>query len=658
MRENEKNLYSLQRNTGLIGRYVIQEVLGQGGFGITYLGIDKLYGNKVAIKEYYPQEIAMRKAQYEDVVTVTSIEEKNNYDKGKKRFLDEAQVMARFNKNEGIVKILDFFEANNTAYIVMEYLEGITLKQYLGKYGVIQFRNLIEMMRPLLEALIEIHSQGLIHRDISPDNIMVQHNGKVKLMDFGATRDYTESGNKSLSVILKPGYAPPEQYQTHGVQGPWTDIYALCATIYKCLTGITPPDAIARVMDDKFKEPDQLDGKLSPDIKRILWKGMNIFPEERYQDIGEFGEDVYDALFIPEENKKLDLDNEKNIDEDLDSPDKDNESVLKDDKIEGAVKKTSIPKKEKRKSPVKKVLVIIVCLLLAGGIKYYSTGNEQEISTAKKDLVENPKIVKDTSVEGGKKVTWDCVWFGSYPQTKIVSSSKENDLYSTLEKSNGWDKNNDIIIGKEKYHRAKKCYFKYEPIKWRVIKCENGEALLLSDIVLDKQKYNKRLKKVTWEKSTLRKWLNKKFMNRAFSSSEQEAIRTTKVINEDNYYYKTDGGNDTLDKIYLLSLSETDEEKETEEAKEYGFTDSYGMTIKYSNYADLDDYQYWWLRTPGEKNISAAAVDMSGKAYGGGGESDMELGIRPVLHLNLLATDDYSYAGKMASDGTVNQVDK
>ena len=648
----EKNSYSLQRNTGLIGRYVIQEVLGQGGFGITYLGIDKLYGNKVAIKEYYPQKIAMRKAQYEDVVTVTSIEEKNNYDKDKKRFLDEAQVMARFNKNEGIVKILDFFEANNTAYIVMEYLEGITLKQYLGKYGVLQFRNLIEMMLPLLEALIEIHSQGLIHRDISPDNIMVQHNGKLKLMDFGAARDYTESGNKSLTVILKPGYAPPEQYQTHGVQGPWTDIYALCATIYKCLTGITPPDAIARVMDDKFKEPDQLDGKLSPDIKKILWKGMNIFPEERYQDIVEFGEDVCDALFIPEENKKLDLDNEKNIDEDLDSPDKDNESVLKDDKIEGAVKKTSIPKKEKRKSPVKKVLVIIVCLLLAGGIKYYSTGNEQEISTAKKDLVENPKIVKDTSVEGGKKVTWDCIWFGSYPQTKIVSSSKENDLYSTLEKANGWDKNNDIIIGKEKYHRAKKSYFKYEPIKWRVIKCENGEALLLSDIVLDKQKYNKRLKKVTWEKSTLRKWLNKKFMNRAFSSSEQEAIRTTKVINEDNYYYKTDGGNDTLDKIYLLSLSETDEEKE------YGFTDSYGMTIKYSNYADLDDYQYWWLRTPGEKNISAAAVDMFGEAYVGGGESDMELGIRPVLHLNLLATDDYSYAGKIASDGTVNQVDK
>ena len=289
----EKNSYSLQRNTGLIGRYVIQEVLGQGGFGITYLGIDKLYGNKVAIKEYYPQEIAMRKAQYEDVVTVTSIEEKNNYDKGKKRFLDEAQVMARFNKNEGIVKILDFFEANNTAYIVMEYLEGITLKQYLGKYGVIQFRNLIEMMLPLLEALIEIHSQGLIHRDISPDNIMVQHNSKLKLMDFGAARDYTEFGEKSLSIVLKPGYAPPEQYQTHGVQGPWTDIYALCATMYKCITGENPPDAIDRLVDDHLKKISAFGIPVLPQIEEAIIKGMSVAANDRYQNVGDFCEDLY-----------------------------------------------------------------------------------------------------------------------------------------------------------------------------------------------------------------------------------------------------------------------------------------------------------------------------------------------------------------------------
>lgn len=359
----ERDYHSLQKGTKLNGRYIIEDVLGEGGFGITYAGRDELLGVKVAVKEYYPQGIVVRNNSVDDVVTVTYAKQKDVFNKGKTKFLEEARVIAKFNDQEGIVNVTDFFEANNTAYIVMEYLDGITLKEYIAENGVLSPEDILELMAPVLESLDEVHKQGLIHRDISPDNIMLLKNGKVKLMDFGAARDY-------------------------------------------------------------------------------------------------------------------------------------------------------------------------------------------------------------------------------------------------------------------------------------------------------KQKYNKRLKKVTWEKSTLRKWLNKKFMNRAFSSSEQEAIRTTKVINEDNYYYKTDGGNDTLDKIYLLSLSETDEEKETEEAKEYGFTDSYGMTIKYSNYADLDDYQYWWLRTPGEKNISAAAVDMSGKAYGGGGESDMELGIRPVLHLNLLATDDYSYAGKMASDGTVNQVDK
>ena len=119
----------------------------------------------------------------------------------------------------------------------MEYLEGITLKQYLREIQRIAPEDLIELLVPLIESLDEIHSQGMIHRDISPDNIMVLPDGRIKLMDFGAARDYTEFGEKSLSIVLKPGYAPPEQYQTHGIQGPWTDIYALCATMYKCITG-------------------------------------------------------------------------------------------------------------------------------------------------------------------------------------------------------------------------------------------------------------------------------------------------------------------------------------------------------------------------------------------------------------------------------------
>ena len=289
----EENLYCLRKGTRLIGRYTVEGVLGQGGFGITYLGMDELHKKKVAIKEFFPQGIVTRNIEYEDTVTVTLVGEKENYDKGKERFLKEAQTMAMFSKDKGIVKALDFFEINNTAYIVMEYLEGVTLKQYLRENERIDAEDLVELLVPLIEALDEIHSQGLIHRDISPDNIMVLPDGRIKLMDFGAARDYTEFGEKSLSIVLKPGYAPPEQYQTHGVQGPWTDIYALCATMYKCITGENPPDAIDRLVDDHLKKISAFGIPVLPQIEEAIIKGMSVAVNDRYQNVGDFCEDLY-----------------------------------------------------------------------------------------------------------------------------------------------------------------------------------------------------------------------------------------------------------------------------------------------------------------------------------------------------------------------------
>ena len=306
----EENLYCLRKGTRLIGRYTIEKVLGQGGFGITYLGIDELHEKKVAIKEFFPQGIVTRNIEYQDTVTVTFVGEKDNYEKGKERFLKEARTMAKFSKDEGIVKALDFFEINNTAYIVMEYLEGITLKQYLRENQRIAPEDLIELLVPLIESLDEIHSQGMIHRDISPDNIMVLPDGRIKLMDFGAARDYTDFGEKSLSIVLKPGYAPPEQYQTHGVQGPWTDIYALCATMYKCITGENPPDAIERVMDDSLKKISEFGITIPPQEEAAIIKGMSVSAKDRYQDIKDFifvfqlglNETMNDSLAICQEN--------------------------------------------------------------------------------------------------------------------------------------------------------------------------------------------------------------------------------------------------------------------------------------------------------------------------------------------------------------------
>lgn len=532
----EENLHCLRKGTRLIGRYTIEKVLGQGGFGITYLGIDELHEKKVAIKEFFPQGIVTRNIEYEDAVTVTFVGEKDNYNKGKEKFLKEARIMARFSKDEGIVKAQDFFEINNTAYIVMEYLEGITLKQYLRENERIEPEELLELFVPLIESLDEIHSQGLIHRDISPDNIMVLLGGKIKLMDFGAARDYTDFGEKSLSLILKPGYAPPEQYQTHGVQGPWTDIYALCATMYKCLTGENPPDAIERVMDDNLKEISEFGIPVSKQMEETIIKGMSISARNRYQNIEEFCEDLYalseETLTLEEEESKVE------------------ETLIEED------------------------------------MKTFSQEAEEE----KKYVLHNPKIENDPFVKSGKKVIWDCLWFGKYPQKQITQ--EDGAIYSVLKNEINWDLNNDVIINGSKYHKTENNYFKYEPIKWRVLHYENSEAFLLADAILDSQPYHSENEEIDWEKSSIRAWLNNEFINKAFSNEENKAINTVELINKDNSKYGTQGGKNTSDKLFLLSLSEVDE---TEESKEYGFWDKKTRKCKNDNFSE--ETYFWWLRS-------------------------------------------------------------
>ena len=591
----EENLHCLRKGTRLIGRYTIEGVLGQGGFGITYLGIDELHEKKVAIKEFFPQGIVTRNIEYQDTVTVTFVGEKDNYEKGKERFLKEARTMAKFSKDEGIVKALDFFEINNTAYIVMEYLEGITLKQYLRENQRIAPEDLIELLVPLIESLDEIHSQGMIHRDISPDNIMVLPDGRIKLMDFGAARDYTEFGEKSLSIVLKPGYAPPEQYQTHGVQGPWTDIYALCATMYKCITGENPSDAIERVMDDSLKKISEFGIAIPPQEEAAIIKGMSVSAKDRYQDIKDFCEDLY-----------------------------------------GGYEETSVS--ENKESEIK-----------------IETGSEikvTEIAEQQKSqyILHNPKVEDDSSTESGKKVTWNCLWFGSYPQSQITA--EDGEIYTILTNIDNWNKNGDVIIENTKYHKTEKDYFKYEPIKWRVLQSENGEAFLLSDVILDKQLYNENDKYVTWEKSSLRAWLNKKFIKRAFIDEEREKINITEIINQDNPVYGTEGGNNTFDKIFLLSLSEVSEQQDGEK---YGFLDDEIRACGKSDFSKTGSW--WWLRSPGYDSGYAAGVYDYGWVYRYGhdvGSSDD--GVRPALHLNLSSSNLFSYAGTVSSDGTKNEV--
>ncbi len=279
--------HRLAPGTMLAHRYIVGVAKGEGGFGITYAGKDTRLDRIVAIKEYFPSGLVNRNATVSPVVTKTTEESgAEAFERGRERFLNEAKTLAKFSGELGVVHILDFFEENDTAYIVMEYLDGMSLGEYLKANGVMTPQDTITVLMPIMLSLKKIHKQGLIHRDISPSNIMVLKN-TVKLIDFGAARHATGSGNKSISLMLKPGYAPEEQYRSRGVQGPWTDVYALCATIYKCITGVTPEEANDRLHCDELKTPSQLGVRVDPSFEAALMKGLSVLQQDRYQTVDE-----------------------------------------------------------------------------------------------------------------------------------------------------------------------------------------------------------------------------------------------------------------------------------------------------------------------------------------------------------------------------------
>ncbi len=295
----------------LKGRYLVGRVLGEGGFGITYLGLDTVLERKVAIKEYFPTIFVKRESSITLEVTCYTSVQQPAYEKGRDQFLQEARLLAKLDEVPEIVHVLDFFPANNTAYIVMEYLEGKTFRKLLEESGGrIPAKTLLELLDPVLRAIEITHHTGIIHRDISPDNIMQLKNGQIKLIDFGCARDVQVEA--TLTVMLKHGYAPIEQYTGHN-QGPWTDIYALCATMYRCLTGQIPPKALERGSrgQDPLIPPNSLGATLTPEQEQALMRGLEVEPKNRWQSIAGLYAALYGTV-IKNSPSQL-FDNKKNL---------------------------------------------------------------------------------------------------------------------------------------------------------------------------------------------------------------------------------------------------------------------------------------------------------------------------------------------------------
>ena len=290
----------LKPGTLLNNRFYVGIVLGEGGFGVTYIGWDTILDMTVAIKEYFPANVASRDctASLTNDINIFGGRSEQEYKLGLERYIREARTLSKFHDLHGIVDIRDFFHENNTAYLVMEYLKGPTLEEHIKQYGRMKPEYVFQIMKPVMRSLEKIHQAGMVHRDISPDNIMLS-DGCIKLIDFGAARLANNDNNKSLTVVLKRGFAPEEQYRSNGKQGPWTDVYAICATIYYMLTGKKPPESIERTYEDTLQSFDELEIPVDKEKSDALMKGLAPIYQNRYQSIRDLCNDLYSDSEIP-----------------------------------------------------------------------------------------------------------------------------------------------------------------------------------------------------------------------------------------------------------------------------------------------------------------------------------------------------------------------
>ncbi|MBR3524713.1 MAG: serine/threonine protein kinase [Lachnospiraceae bacterium] len=270
----------------LAGQYVIEGILGQGGFGITYAARDHVSKNVVAIKEYFPNSIATR-INYSTVIPL-SANKKDNYDYGLDCFKKEAYTLGQFAGHPNIVNIHCYFEENSTAYFVMDMIRGMSLASYLKQKKVLPYDEALRILLPVMNALVDVHNKGIIHRDISPDNIYLEDGGGIKLLDFGAARYSIGDRTQSLSIILKHGFAPPEQYQSRGHQGPFTDIYALAATFYNVLSGKKLPDSIERMTDDHMLSLTARGVSLPMEADQAIMRALSVDRNMRFQRMQDF----------------------------------------------------------------------------------------------------------------------------------------------------------------------------------------------------------------------------------------------------------------------------------------------------------------------------------------------------------------------------------
>lgn len=362
------NLRHLKPFSMLNGKYRVGRVLGQGGFGITYVGFDVNLELKVAIKEYFPDGFAMRDHNVSNEIQIN--DENGVCAREQERFLEEARILAQCEELTGIVRVRDYFKENNTSYIVMEYVEGETLFHYMKKHGgKLEAEVVFAMMKPAIKSLIQIHKRGVVHKDISPDNIMITGKNSIKLIDFGSANRGSEKGAYNT---FKRKYSPLEQRKNHTEVGTYSDIYAFCATMYYAMTGTAPIDAEERMKEDTLLPLSKLGVKISPVQEAALMKGLEIQPEDRLQDAKDLYYFMYQFGQIEEQKDGLSRSIEK-------------------EKTDELLKKVKSRSEAKRLKRWQGVLIVLIVASLA----VFPLVKELITEQGKKETVKPSKLSKE-----------------------------------------------------------------------------------------------------------------------------------------------------------------------------------------------------------------------------------------------------------------------
>ncbi|MDR1185684.1 MAG: DUF6273 domain-containing protein [Coriobacteriales bacterium] len=771
---------ALSEGSILAGRYIVGRVLGTGGFGITYLGHDGALGRKVAVKEYFPSDFAKR-AHESTRLSVFSGDAAGYFKRGLASFLDEARRLAAFARQGNIVAVHDTLEANNTAYIVMEYLEGRTLKEWLKEKGRLGFTEAMSVITPVLDALVTVHGAGIIHRDVAPDNIFIRADDSVVLIDFGAARAFAKDVNRSMTVVLKPGYAPTEQYLSKGSQGPWTDVYATAATLYRMLTGVVPEESIQRALRDSLVPPSGLGVAIPPTAEAALMAALAVKPEQRIWDVTTFKAGLSGgppqaawqpgpvtvvgwaaptvsaapaaasglavptavpviALPAPTPHRQVGTappagrKKPKALPENQGVP----ASYAQKSKlvagllsiffgglgvgrfylgytgigfaqiaasfftfglsswwgvVEGimilvgsiAVDKNGIPLRGRspqaagQPSPVTVVgwaapvaaqapapTVPVVSAVASG----WAVPTTESVIAPTFSPTVTPVGREQSKALTIVLVTILGIFIMFITAAMIYGALKRSDS-STPPSNSGTVAANDQVelpsiesVGQ----RVEFGTWRGEPITWRVLAIDDDKVLVVSEDSLALRQYddlglssgddfNRDTASITWAESDIRAWLNGEFLDTAFTVGEQRAINLSKLSNPDNPGYGTEGGADTEDKVFLLSIDEAnryfsgDSDRianitMTEEDIQYGLridkvsglsqeTISANENLMRSIYLGQSGTFSWWLRSPGINACEAVNVYNDGGIISFNGNAYFGRGVRPALWLNL-----------------------